>query len=223
MVRFRPVPVYLYFKDPNVSRPLTHPTDTIVPRGDRAMMTKIQKGMEIELDVEKLAFGGKAIARHEGMVVFLDGAAPGQRVVARVVRKKKQMPKLRSFGASRSLPASRALLPPLRCVRRLPVAAHSLRRSTRVETSARPRMPRAPGGGRGGDRRVHGRFTGSAVLSKQNGVHLLRPALAFPARDRDRARNTIDPLPWGSTHAAISTGFSTWKRATSNRRGRWKS
>ncbi len=53
-------------------------------------MTKIQKGMEIELDVEKLAFGGKAISRHEGMVIFLDGAAPGQRVQARVVRKKKQ-------------------------------------------------------------------------------------------------------------------------------------
>jgi 23S rRNA (uracil1939-C5)-methyltransferase len=54
------------------------------------MMTKIQKGMEIELDVEKLAFGGKAVSRHEGMVVFLEGAVPGQRVQARVVRKKKQ-------------------------------------------------------------------------------------------------------------------------------------
>lgn len=56
----------------------------------RGVMSKIQKGMEIELEVEKLAFGGKAISRHEGMVVFLEGAAPGQRVVARVVRKKKQ-------------------------------------------------------------------------------------------------------------------------------------
>jgi 23S rRNA (uracil1939-C5)-methyltransferase len=53
-------------------------------------MGKIQKGMEIELDVEKLAFGGKSLARHEGMVIFLDGAAPGQRVLARVVRKRKQ-------------------------------------------------------------------------------------------------------------------------------------
>ncbi len=25
IVRFRPMPVYLYFKEPNVSRPLTHP------------------------------------------------------------------------------------------------------------------------------------------------------------------------------------------------------
>lgn len=53
-------------------------------------MGKIQKGMEVELDVEKLAFGGKSLARHEGMVVFLDGAVPGQRVLARIIRKKKQ-------------------------------------------------------------------------------------------------------------------------------------
>jgi 23S rRNA (uracil1939-C5)-methyltransferase len=57
---------------------------------DRGVMSKIQKGMEIDLEVEKLAFGGKALCRHEGVVVFVEGAAPGQLVRARVVRKKKQ-------------------------------------------------------------------------------------------------------------------------------------
>lgn len=52
-------------------------------------MGSIQKGMEIDLHVEKLAFGGQALCRHEGMVVFVDGAAPGQVVRARVIRKKK--------------------------------------------------------------------------------------------------------------------------------------
>lgn len=52
-------------------------------------MEKIAKGAEIELQVEKLAFGGKAVARTDGFVVFLDRAVPGQTVRARVIRKKR--------------------------------------------------------------------------------------------------------------------------------------
>ncbi|MFP5214106.1 MAG: 23S rRNA (uracil(1939)-C(5))-methyltransferase RlmD [Acidobacteriota bacterium] len=53
-------------------------------------METIRKGSEIELQVEKLAFGGQAVARVEGFVVFIDHALPGQRVRARIVRKKRQ-------------------------------------------------------------------------------------------------------------------------------------
>jgi len=53
-------------------------------------MSTIRKGMEIDLHVEKLAFGGKALGRHEGVVVFVEGAAPGQVVRVRIARKKKQ-------------------------------------------------------------------------------------------------------------------------------------
>lgn len=52
-------------------------------------MEKISKGMESEFTVEKLAFGGKGVARADGLVVFLDHAVPGQRVRARVVKKKR--------------------------------------------------------------------------------------------------------------------------------------
>jgi 23S rRNA (uracil1939-C5)-methyltransferase len=52
-------------------------------------MEKITKGTETELFVEKLAFGGKAVARVEGFVVFLDHGVPGQTVRARIVKKKK--------------------------------------------------------------------------------------------------------------------------------------
>ncbi|MEN6441172.1 MAG: 23S rRNA (uracil(1939)-C(5))-methyltransferase RlmD [Syntrophobacter sp.] len=52
-------------------------------------MEKITKGMEIELLVEKLAFGGKGIARVGGYVIFLDRAVPGQVVKARIIKKKK--------------------------------------------------------------------------------------------------------------------------------------
>lgn len=46
--------------------------------------------MEVDLTVEKLAFGGKAIARVEGFVVFIERAAPGQKVRVRIMRKKRQ-------------------------------------------------------------------------------------------------------------------------------------
>jgi 23S rRNA (uracil1939-C5)-methyltransferase len=50
---------------------------------------KFTKGLEKEIFVEKLAFGGKAVARVDGFVVFLDHAVPGQTVRARITKKKK--------------------------------------------------------------------------------------------------------------------------------------
>ena len=52
-------------------------------------MEKIVKGTDIELQVEKLAFGGKAVAKVDGFVIFLDRAVPGQIVKARITRKKR--------------------------------------------------------------------------------------------------------------------------------------
>ncbi len=42
----------------------------------------------IELTAESLAFGGDGIARHEGCVIFVRGALPGEKVRARIVEKK---------------------------------------------------------------------------------------------------------------------------------------
>jgi len=52
-------------------------------------MMKPQKGQTIELDIEKMAYGGKGIGRIDGFVVFLRGVAPGDRVQARVYKKKR--------------------------------------------------------------------------------------------------------------------------------------
>lgn len=49
----------------------------------------VKKGQELELEVTGLAFGGRGLARADGLAVFVDQAAPGDRVLARVVRKKK--------------------------------------------------------------------------------------------------------------------------------------
>ena len=55
----------------------------------------MKKGQEIELTVEKFADRGKSLARVDGYVVFVPGAVPGDRVVARVLRKKKKFAEAR--------------------------------------------------------------------------------------------------------------------------------
>ena len=57
----------------------------------------LKKGQEVELQIERVAFGGKGIARVDGMAVFVDQAVAGDRVLARVIKKK------RSFSEARVL------------------------------------------------------------------------------------------------------------------------
>ncbi len=51
-------------------------------------MESLRKGVELELLVDKLVFGGKAISRLDGFVVFMDRALPGQKVRVRITKKK---------------------------------------------------------------------------------------------------------------------------------------
>jgi len=64
----------------------------------------MKKGEELEVAVEKLAFGGKALARVEGFVVFLDHALPGQVVRARIVRRKRQFAEAKVLEVLRQSP-----------------------------------------------------------------------------------------------------------------------
>lgn len=50
----------------------------------------LSKGTEVDLVIDKLAFGGKALGRVDGFVVFVDHAVPGQKVRVRITRKKSQ-------------------------------------------------------------------------------------------------------------------------------------
>ncbi len=43
----------------------------------------------IELLIDSLAFEGLSVARHEGKVYFVKGALPGERVKAKILRKRK--------------------------------------------------------------------------------------------------------------------------------------
>ena len=48
-------------------------------------------GQQLELDIEKPAAGGRMIARHEGQIVLVLGAIPGERVRARVEKADRQL------------------------------------------------------------------------------------------------------------------------------------
>jgi len=49
----------------------------------------VKKGQIIEVEVCDVAFGGRGIARVDGLVVFVEQAIPGDRVAARIVKKKR--------------------------------------------------------------------------------------------------------------------------------------
>jgi 23S rRNA (uracil1939-C5)-methyltransferase len=52
-------------------------------------MMKIHKGETVELRIDRMAFGGQGVARVNGYVVFVRGGVPGDRLTARIYRKKK--------------------------------------------------------------------------------------------------------------------------------------
>jgi 23S rRNA (uracil1939-C5)-methyltransferase len=51
---------------------------------------KVKKGQHLELDISGVAFGGKGIAKIDGLAVFVDQAVPMDRVAARIVKIKRQ-------------------------------------------------------------------------------------------------------------------------------------
>ncbi|HEY6572384.1 MAG TPA: 23S rRNA (uracil(1939)-C(5))-methyltransferase RlmD [Candidatus Eisenbacteria bacterium] len=58
------------------------------PEPPRPSTRPFKKGELVELDVADLAFGGKALARVDNFVIFIEGALPGDRVQARITRRK---------------------------------------------------------------------------------------------------------------------------------------
>jgi len=51
---------------------------------------KIKKGQLLELEISGIAFGGRGIAKINGLTVFVEKAVPMDHVIARIVKKKKQ-------------------------------------------------------------------------------------------------------------------------------------
>lgn len=49
----------------------------------------VKKGADIEIDIDSAAYEGKGIGKLDGQVVFVPNTAPGDRVKARIIKKKK--------------------------------------------------------------------------------------------------------------------------------------
>jgi len=67
------------------------------PTGSETTASRPRRGDELELTIDRLAYGGAGVARRDGYVVFVRGAVPGDRVRARVTKAK------RSFAEADSL------------------------------------------------------------------------------------------------------------------------
>jgi 23S rRNA (uracil1939-C5)-methyltransferase len=50
---------------------------------------KVKKGQQIEVEISDIAFGGKGLVRINGLAVFVDQAVPGDHVLIRITRKKR--------------------------------------------------------------------------------------------------------------------------------------
>src|ERR671934_1263423 len=53
------------------------------------MAAPVEKGQELELVIDSLAYGGNGVARLNGFVVFVRRGLPGDRVRARVIKVKR--------------------------------------------------------------------------------------------------------------------------------------
>jgi 23S rRNA (uracil1939-C5)-methyltransferase len=61
-----------------------------VTQAEAKPAAKRHRGEQLEVEVDSLAFGGRGVARADGMVVFVAGALPGDRVRAEVTKAKRR-------------------------------------------------------------------------------------------------------------------------------------
>ena len=65
---------------------------------DAPTKTRVERGDELELTVDSLAFGGAGVARRDGYVVFVRDAVPGDTVRAVVTKRKKAYAEARTVA-----------------------------------------------------------------------------------------------------------------------------
>ncbi len=70
----------------------------------------IRKGDTVELTIEKMAYGGRALAYHNSMAIFVDKTVPGDKVTARITRVKKNFAEARLLEVLEGSP-HRAIAP----------------------------------------------------------------------------------------------------------------
>jgi 23S rRNA (uracil1939-C5)-methyltransferase len=68
----------------------------VAPGAGEKPAARRHRGEQLELEIESLAFGGRGVARSDGMVVFVAGALPGDRVAAEITKAKKRFAEART-------------------------------------------------------------------------------------------------------------------------------
>ena len=66
------------------------------PQGPADFPAALKRGQSLELKISDLAYGGKALAKVQGLVVFVENALPGDRVLATITRKRRQYAEARA-------------------------------------------------------------------------------------------------------------------------------
>ncbi len=103
---------------------------------------------DYELEVQALSPDGRAVCRQGDRVVFVEGGLPGQRIRARLIRRKKRFAE--GIRTALLAPAADAVSPACRehslikhtpVLRRLPLAGNALRTSIILERTHSPRRP----------------------------------------------------------------------------------
>jgi 23S rRNA (uracil1939-C5)-methyltransferase len=92
--------------DPGMTRLEPGPAATARPGSGQTPTARPERGDELELTVDSLAFGGEGVARlgAEGYVVFVAGAVPGDRVRAVVYKRKRSYAHARTVEILRASP-----------------------------------------------------------------------------------------------------------------------
>ncbi|QAY74607.1 class I SAM-dependent RNA methyltransferase [Agromyces protaetiae] len=163
-------------------------------RDSRPAKAPATDGPVLELDVERIAHGGVAVARHEGRVVFVADAIPGERVRARVADASKD----RFWRAD--------------TVEVLEASA-----DRRAHAWPEASVDRAP------ERRAGGAEFGHIRMSRQRALkaEVLTDALSrFAGLERDVVVEAVDPAHAPGVDADAGTGWRTRVRLHVDRDGR---
>ena len=67
-------------------------------------MIELHRGDELQLEITDAAFEGKAVSRHEGLVVFVENAVPGDVVIAKLLKIKKSFAEAKVVRIERPSP-----------------------------------------------------------------------------------------------------------------------
>src|SRR5467141_351969 len=66
------------------------------PQGVADFPAALKRGQSLELEISDLAYGGKALAKVQVLVIFVENALPGDRVLATITRKRRQYAEARA-------------------------------------------------------------------------------------------------------------------------------